>query len=196
MGVMGETATWVMHDEIAVRVGDGIADLNKELQALLDIGLSLFAVLGDGKPLDIFHHHEGPAVGRNSAVIEPRDAGMIQAGQDLTLGLKPLQLGRGFALQQFDGNPLVEICVRAGGLVNLAHAAATDEPLDGPRPKPHADGRVRHHVIGRGTVRGCTEKSPGGVSGTQETLHLGKDGRRLIMPATQLRYASFLGQVE
>src|SRR5450631_1271852 len=155
------------------------------------------AVFGDGHSFDIFHHHEGPAITGDAAVVEPRNPRMLEACEDLAFGLESFQLSGGLSLQQLDRDALFEVAVRAGGFVHIAHAAAADEPDDVPGAEAHADGGVRPDVIVYGAF-GCVgvEKTIGRMSSEQEAFDLGKDDSLLAVAAAQLRNASLLGHIE
>jgi hypothetical protein len=120
---------------------------------------------------------------------------VLQARQDLALGLESFQLRSGFALQQLDGDSLLEFPIRTGRFVHLAHAAPADEPSDVPRTQAHAEGRIRHEIL-RGRAIIAVEKFPGCVRRQQQTLDLGKYGRVLYMPAAQLCEPCLFGQIE
>jgi len=63
-----------VHDEIAVRVGHRLADLDEQVQPAAEIASVFVAPLGDGAPLDEFHRHVRSSVRGNAAIDQPRDA--------------------------------------------------------------------------------------------------------------------------
>jgi hypothetical protein len=74
-----------VHDEALVRVLHRIADSKKELKARRDREPAPVAVGEQVLPVHILHYEVGePFVGRPS-VVEARDAGVLQSGQDLPL---------------------------------------------------------------------------------------------------------------
>ena len=115
-----------MDDQVAVRVADGLADLEEEVDALVDGQPVLLAVRGEGRSFDELHHKEGRAVLRGAGVEEAGDAGMLEATEDALFGQEAAQaVGRGEALAQHlhgNGRPqVVALCA-----VHHPHAAAPD----------------------------------------------------------------------
>jgi len=70
-------------------------------------------VLGDRPPLDQLHHEVGPAVGGLAAVEQARDAGMVEAGEDLPFASEAAQDLRRVhaALDQLQGDAPLEAAV-------------------------------------------------------------------------------------
>ena len=74
-----------MHDQIAMGIRNRRTNLAEQLQDFAQRRLAFRQVTVDGDAVDVFHHQEGPAIRGGSAVQEPRDVGVFQAGQDLAL---------------------------------------------------------------------------------------------------------------
>ncbi len=51
----------------------------------------------------------GRPVRGHAAVIEPGNSGVLQAGENLALDMKPRQLGYRLLPEEFDGYPLMEV---------------------------------------------------------------------------------------
>jgi hypothetical protein len=136
-----------MDDEVPVRVGDGVADLAEKPQPLLEVVAARSAVRDEGRAFDVFEHRVGPAVRRHAAVEDPRDPRVLETGEDLALGVETLELPRRLAAQHLDRHQLLEGAVDAGGGVDLARAAFTDEARHLPGAEPRA-GREAVGVVG------------------------------------------------
>ena len=184
-----------MDDQIAMRVGHGIAHLREELQALLERGLDERAVLRDRLPGHELHHHEGSSIARDAPVVEARDAWMFQRREDLALGLEALQLRGGLRLQQLDGDALVEVSPGTHRLVDLTHAAASDQAGQAPAIQLHPEGSVREDRSGGGGGRRAQE-IPGGERGTQQAFDLRPDVGILPGAGAQRRETLRFGQIE
>ncbi len=127
-----------MHHQVAMRVRHRGADLAEQRQTLLQRVRRVGAPLGQADALDQLHHHVGPAIGRDVAVDEVRDARVVEPGHDLALDLEARQQRRHVGPHQFDGHMLLELAIGALGGVDLAHAAAADGRNDAPGPEPGA----------------------------------------------------------
>ena len=185
-----------VHDQVAVRVGDRLAHLREQRQALLERRAVLGAEGGDRPALHELHDHVGAAVGGDAAVVQARDARVLEARQDLALGLEALELRARLELQQLDGDALLEAAVGALGLVHLAHAAAADAAGDAPRPEARA-GREALVLGSAGEVRGRGQE-PGGRlrGGAQQALDLAAHGGVLAGKFGEPRGARRFRQVE
>jgi len=69
------------------------ANLAKESQALVDGEAVLVAVAVDRAALDVLHDDEWEPVVGGAGVQQPRDVGMIEAGELLALGVEPAARG-------------------------------------------------------------------------------------------------------
>ena len=108
---------------------DGRAHLPEQGQPLAKRQLA--GVFIDGPPLDVFHDEIGPAVLRRAAVEELGDVGVIEMGEDLPFGTEPPDdLRRRSQPHQLEGDPLIEILVRAHGEIDSSHASDTNAPDD------------------------------------------------------------------
>ncbi len=127
-----------------MRVGHGFAHEPHQSQTLGEDGLRSRAVVGDRLPLYELHHHvRAPILGRAS-VQKVRNSGMIEARQDLPLGLEALQMRSRFALHELQRRQLLKLTVGAGGSVDLAHSAAADQTQDAPGADSGAGGHTGH----------------------------------------------------
>src|SRR5262249_27915725 len=80
-----------MDDEVAVREGDGAADLLKDGEPLLEGGRPALAVVEKRLALDVLHDEVRLAFGRGAAVEELRDVRMLQPRRDPALRGKTAQ---------------------------------------------------------------------------------------------------------
>ena len=104
-----------MHDAAAVRGVDGIEDLPREHQGVIELDRAR-----ERLPVDVLHDQ----VVRPD-VIERTDMRMVQAGDRVRLALEAFAEGRQHFL---DGDDAVEPGVAS--LVDLAHAAGADRHDD------------------------------------------------------------------
>jgi hypothetical protein len=74
-----------MNDEVAVRVGDGVADVQKELQTILDRQRALVAVGVKMGAVDVLHDQVWLAAFIEPSVEHPGDVGVIERGEDVLL---------------------------------------------------------------------------------------------------------------
>src|SRR5450432_1167074 len=124
---------------VAMRERSGFANLNEQSQPLREAGFMQRAVFGDRAAFDVFHDHVQAAIFSDATVVQTRDSRMFQSRQNLPLCLKALRLAGRFSLQQLDGDALLEFPIGANGLVNVAHAAASDQSSQTPRPEADPD---------------------------------------------------------
>ena len=85
----------------------------------------------DRYAVHVFHHQEGPAIRRGSAIQEPRDVGMFQAGQDLPLLAQARDHDGVAVLDDFDRHQFREFVIGPHGLIHDPHSAGADS-LDQP----------------------------------------------------------------
>ena len=78
-----------MDDELAVGVGDGLADLPEEVDPGVHAEPLAVGPGRDRLTLDELHRQPRAAVAACTAVEDARDAGMVQPGEDPALGLEP-----------------------------------------------------------------------------------------------------------
>ncbi len=135
----------------------GDAHLDEEREAFADIQPSGIAVPIDRQSVDVFHDQIGPPVVRGASVVEPGDVGMLESGQDLAFMAETAEdvIGVHAALDQLEGDPLLELSVGAFGMVYGAHAASSDllqkaVRADGLRGGGCARGRLMGQKIGSG----------------------------------------------
>src|SRR5262245_32464436 len=109
---------------MAVRVLHRIADVGDERGTGRHRQAAAPAPFGDRGALDVLHHEVRTPVGRDPAVEESRDAGMLQPGENLPLGEEPPEDLA--ARHDLDGNALLELPVGALAEVDDTHPAAAD----------------------------------------------------------------------
>ena len=78
-----------MNDAFLVRVLDGAADVDEQLQSFTGAQTGLVTVVGDGKPANQFHDEVRPATGRGAAIEHLGDVRMVHQRQRLPLRLEP-----------------------------------------------------------------------------------------------------------
>ena len=148
-----------------VGVAHRVADLVHELQPGLDRELVLLAVAIEVHALDQLHGEVGPPARCQAALDQPRDAGMLQLGENAPLLDEAADQSRASALDQLDGGPLLEVAVRPLGQEHGAHAALAQLAHDA--PGPDAIGNLRG-----GNEVGGLEQLPGHpcAGGVQEAF--------------------------
>src|SRR6201999_1651757 len=77
-----------VNDQVAVCIGNRVAHLEKQSEALLESGIDESAVVGDGASFDELHRHVGTPVIGYAAVVQPRNAGVLQPRQNLAFSLE------------------------------------------------------------------------------------------------------------
>ena len=114
--------------QVAVGERDRLANLAEQCAALRDAQLSFRTPGVDGLSLDVFENEEGAAVKARPAIEKARDVGMIEHGENLAFLTEAFQhcVRVDAALDQFDGDLLVEFIVGAGCQIDGAHATAPD----------------------------------------------------------------------
>ena len=78
-----------VNDSLLMRVLDGVADVDKQLQPLADGQLVFVTVLRDRNALDQFHRKERPTAVGGAGIQDVGDIGMVHHRQRLPLGLEP-----------------------------------------------------------------------------------------------------------
>ena len=142
-----------VHHQAAVGAVDRRADALEEPQPLLQAeARAAPAVLVDRHALHPLQHEERPAVGGAAAVEQAGDAGVIQPGEDLALAHEPAHDRPRVhpALDQLERRPLQEGPLVALGEIDLAHAAAAEQPEQAPGADAGAgrQGRLGRALLG------------------------------------------------
>ena len=117
-----------VHDQAPLRRVHGLAARLHEPQPLLERGACLPAMLRDRHALDELHHEVGTPV-RFAAVEQARDVGVIEPREHLTFLQEPPPdaLRVDPALQELQGDALLELAVAPLGDPDLSHAAAAEQ---------------------------------------------------------------------
>src|SRR5215469_12971820 len=141
-----------VEDEVAMRVIHSVADRKEEVDAVLERQRAASAIIEDGLALEVLHDEVGAAV-KEAAIEQPRDVGMLEAREDLALGVEAAQhcIGIHAALDDLDGGALLELAVGAFGQVDGAHAAAAELTHHAPRAE-HLGSTVEIEEVGIGLV--------------------------------------------
>ena len=142
-----------MDDEVAVRVGDRVADGPEELQTLSDREASLLAEGRHRHALHVLHDEVRNAFVGDAAVVEVGDVGVVQLREDLALAPEPAQqLGRGeVGRDELDRDAMLELPVGALGEVHGAHPALADDVEEAVRAElPARQRRRRPARVGEG----------------------------------------------
>ena len=129
-----------MDDEVAVGVGDRVAHLEEQLQ--LPRERQAAGEVDDGHAVDEFHRHERMAVVVEAAVVQPRDAGVFEPGDDRALVLEAVEIGRGVDRDDLERGALGKAALGARRLVDRAHPAVTDRANNLPRADAGAGRKV------------------------------------------------------
>ncbi|HEY0178894.1 MAG TPA: hypothetical protein VGC30_04575 [Dokdonella sp.] len=125
-------------DQVAVRIGDGLADLSEQRESFGERRAPFVAVVAQRTSFDEFHHRVRTALRRRAAVEQARDARMVEPREDVALGMEAAALAVGLAAQQLQRDAMLERAVGALRRVHLAHAAAADQRADAPRTEPRS----------------------------------------------------------
>ena len=75
-----------MHDQVLVCVLNGAADVQEQLQARAQVELLPIAIAIERLAMHVLHDEVGLAFLGFAGIDQPRDVGVIQAGEDLPLG--------------------------------------------------------------------------------------------------------------
>ena len=125
-------------DEAAVCVGDGVADLQKQLQPGVDAQPLAVGRVGDGRAVDGLEGEVGLAGGRLAAVEQARDGRVLEPGEDGALAQEPLANTRPgerrVGANELERDGLREAAVGSLGEVDAPHAAAAQLVHDAVRP--------------------------------------------------------------
>jgi hypothetical protein len=157
-----------MNNQIVLGELDSAQHLLEEGDTGFQTELEAIAVGVDGFSVDQFHHQKWFAIGRHSAVEQLCDMRMIQAGEDLALGEKPLAmpLPAQRPAQDFDGDVLLELSVIAMGAIDGTHAARAQNEI------AHIGSESREDRLGGGRQFG----GPDVVTG-QQRIQFGTQNR-------------------
>ena len=132
-----------MDHQVLMRVVDGGADGEEEIQPFADgepVGIAVLIDRGSG---DEVHHEIGPPVRGGAAIQEFGDIGVIEVRQDLAFGIEAFErvVAEDAAADDLDGDHFAVQVVDAHGLVDRAHAAFGDELHDAVGAQAGADRR-------------------------------------------------------
>ena len=117
-----------MHDEMAVRIGHGVADHEEERDARLLVQTARGAVVQEVAALDVLHCEVGTPVRRGSPVEKTGDVGVIEAREDLPLRSKAAENEVGVHPQshELDGGRQTEISVGPHAQIDSPHSPVPD----------------------------------------------------------------------
>ncbi len=124
--------------QVAVRVLDRRADVEKQPQARRHAESPGIAPAVDRQPVDVFEHQIGRTLGTDAAIDQPRDRRMRQSRQQLPFAGE----ARAFAgiehaaAQQLDGHALFEGAIGAFAEIDAGAAAGSDRSQHAPRTQP------------------------------------------------------------
>ena len=162
-----------MDHQTAMRVLDGIAELEEESEPRVDREIVFAAVVVDRRSFDVLHDQVRNAAGGRAAVEQAGDVGMLERGQNLPLLPEALQqrLAAGAAANEFDGDTLFEFGILARRQKDGAHAAVPELADDAIR----SDEDVLPPGVGGvdEVPDGLFEKSRRRVVLLEQPLHLG-----------------------
>jgi len=111
-----------MHDQVAMRVVNGVANLEKDFQAGFYVQLSIVAPDVDRLSIDVFCDQEWIARRGHAAVEQAGNVVVVQRSQELALNFEAAQK---FRACQISGHDL-----QRDGLIELTIRAARQELLD------------------------------------------------------------------
>ena len=119
-----------MNDPLLVRGFEGIRNLRRDRERLVDRDRALRDAVGQRRSFDQLHHERRRTLGSFQAV-DRRDVEMAQRSEDLCLALEPrepLTVGGERFRQDFDRDRPVQ--VRVGGAIDFTHPAHADLGAD------------------------------------------------------------------
>ena len=182
-----------VHHQIAMRIGDGFADLQHQAAAGLDGEFAGVAPVVDRLSRHILHHQKGPARGIRSAVDKAGDVRMIEAGQDLALMAEAADQFRRLhaILHQLEGRLLLKLVVGANRQVDHAHAAAADLVHHPPCAETRAHHRVRAQKRLRRILHQAADIMRLGLVRFEQRLHFAT--QRLVSRARTVEKADPFG---
>jgi hypothetical protein len=134
-----------VHDQVGVRVGDCLQDIEKETQARFDAERVLNAIPIDGLTIDVLENEKGLPDWRHTGVDEPRNVWMREAREDVALAAEPLFASGIHArdVQQLDRRASFKAAVASFREPHRAHSALTDERDQPIGPENLPDKRLR-----------------------------------------------------
>ena len=117
-----------MHDQVGVRVGDGLEHIEEQAHAGLEPERVMIAVGVDVLALDVLQHQVGLLHRRHTGVDEVRDMRMSEPGQDAALAREPRfrVAAHQTQVQQLDRDLPVEPAIAPLSQPDGSHAAAAD----------------------------------------------------------------------
>ena len=166
-----------MDHQVLVGGLDGDGDLAQQFDPLLQVEPVLVAVVIDGHPLDELHRQVGHTLLGGAAVDQPGDVGMVQAGEDASLGVETFDQipACQVAADQFQGDPLGESLTPALRPVDGAHAPLADLLLNGVRADLRAvfgvaaDGQAAFGICGAEHLGGVVDRQQDRVDGRAQS---------------------------
>jgi hypothetical protein len=188
--------------EVSMGVLHRLADADEHREPLLDPQPARVAVVVQGHPVHVLHGEPGLALRRDPAVEQPGDVGVIQAGEDLPFGEEAAEdlVGVHAALDQLEGDPLLELPVGALGEIDDPHPAAPQLADRAIRPDPLLHPLVLQLEHGPGDERGGALEEPLRRSPCQHRLdfgpQIGVTGAHLIEERQPLFQRQVQGAVE
>ena len=132
----------------------------------------------DRLTLDELHRHEGPPVGRETAIDQARDARVLEAGEQTPLPVEEIGARGCLGAEQLERDALFEARVAAVGGVDFAHATSPDQPIDDERANHSAALQRCVDVVRDGFEKqiGTSFEHPGQVGGREQRTHVARDG--------------------
>lgn len=147
-----------VQDQRTMRMVDRLDHVEEQPHPRPDVEPAGPAPAVDRLAVDVLHRDPRPAIGLAAAVDDPRDAGMLEAGEEAALGLEALDRQRTAQAdgEALDGGALAEAPALAHRLEDLAHAARAKDAEDPPAAEGlrHASLRIGFEARATGIVRG------------------------------------------
>ncbi len=130
-----------MNNAALVRVRDGGTHLFHQMEARRQIEPVRADVIRDRHARNVLHHEVRLTVGCHPAVEQSDDVGMLEKGENLTLGAEaPRRIAISHRrARDFDGDAMREESVAAFGEIDVAHPALTDALDQAIRTDPGAN---------------------------------------------------------
>lgn len=134
-----------MDDEAPMRHCHGVGDRDQQLEAGAQRGAARPAPLSQGLALDSLESEVRSPIGGDAAVEEARDIGVLEAGENLPFAQEAPEdlFGVHAAFEELQRHELVELTVRALGLPDFTHAAASEQGAQAVGSDPVSGRRTR-----------------------------------------------------
>lgn len=146
-----------MNNEVLMRIVNGSANLQEELQTSAKSKLMFGAIFGNGLTFNQLHYQIGDSLVGGASVKKLGEVGVIEASENLPFVLEASENGRAVlaGTDELERNLFSKLIVGAEGAIHLSHAAFADlfDDFVGANPASNPGGFARWKATsGRGKV--------------------------------------------